>query len=142
MGKPERKELRTCPDGYVMIRRMSYGEKLERRRFNSKMEMKLQRGSRDATSIIDIFKEEMELYDFARCIVAHNLTKLVDKFGQPCDADDPDAKEVPLDFTKVADVKLLAGQIAEEIGKYIDELNNFEEDEEVKNSSGASAPTS
>jgi hypothetical protein len=142
--EPVRRDIKSCPpDGYVMIKRLTYGEKLERRKYNSKMEMKMTRGSRDATSIIDIFKEEMELYDFAHAVDGHNLTKLVNKnTGQQCKRDDPDAIEVPLDFLKPSDVKMIAGQIAEEIGKYIDELNNFEEDEETGNSKGASAPTS
>lgn len=142
MEEPTRKDLKSCPGGYVEIRRMIYGEKLQRRAYNSKMEMKMQRGSKDATSIIDIFKEESELYDFAHCIEGHNLTKMVDSAGQPCKADAPGAHEEPLDFKKPADVKLIAGRIAEEIATYIDEINNFELDDEAKNSSGASAPSS
>lgn len=143
MEEPTRKELKTCPEGYVMIKRMTYGEKLQRRMFNSKMEMKLQRGSKDATSIIDIFKEEMELYDFAHCIGDHNLTKWVNKHtGQPTPLNDPDGVEVELDFKKPADVKMLAGQVAEEIATYIDAINNFEQDEEVGKSSTQSVPTS
>ena len=139
---PEHRDLKTCPGGFVKLRRMSYGEKLQRRGFNSKMEMDMERGSRKAKSVIDIFKEEAELYDFAVCIVEHNLTKLVDKRGVPCEPDNPEAHEVPLDFKKPVDIKLLAGQIAEEIGKYIDDLNNFEEDDETGNSKGPSEPTS
>lgn len=142
MEEPTRKDLKTCPEGYVMVARMTYGEKLQRRAFNSKMEMKLQRGSKDATSIIDMFKEEMELYDFAHCIADHNLTKMVDQHGLPCKPSAPGAHEEPLDFKKPADVKMIAGQIAEEIATYIDEINNFELDDDAKNSNGASAPSS
>lgn len=141
MEEPQRHDLKTCPGGYVLIRRMTYGEKLQRRGFNSKMDLELQRGSRAAKSTIDIFKEETELYDFMHCITGHNLTKLVNKrTGQPCPADDLEAEEVSLDFLKVSDIKLIAGQIAEEIGTAIDKLNNFEEDDEVGNLKGESAP--
>ena len=143
MEKPERYELKTCPGGFVTIRRMSFGEKLQRRGFNSKMDMEVERGSRTAKSTIDIFKEEAELYDFMHCVVDHNLTKLINKkTGQPCEDDDPDAMEVPLDFKKATDIKMVAGQIAEEIGALIDKLNNFEESNEAKNSSGESVSTS
>jgi len=139
---PEHKDLKTCEGGFVKLRRMSYGEKLQRRGFNSKMEMDMERGSRKAKSTIDIFKEEAELYDFAVCIVEHNLTKWVNSHGVPCELNDPDGREMPLDFKKPADIKLLAGQVAEEIGTYIDKLNNFEEEEETGNSKGPSEPTS
>jgi len=142
MEEPELRELKTCPGGYVYIKRMSFGEKLERRKFNSKMDVEMQRGSRSAKSSIDIFNEDMEIYDFMHCIDSHNLTKLVNKqTGLPTSSKDPEAVEVALDFTKAFDIKLLAGQIAEEIGTAIDKLNNFEEDEEVGNSNGASENT-
>lgn len=143
MSKPERHDLKTCPGGYVMVRRMSFGEKMTRRGFNSKMDLEMTRGSRSAKSTVDLFNEQMEMYDFSHCIAEHNLTKLVNKnTGLPCDADDPDAVEVPLDFTKPSDVKLLAGPIAEEIGTVMDKLNNFEEDPEVGNLNGESVRSS
>lgn len=143
MEEPNRRDLKTCPGGYVMIRRMTYGEKLERRKFTSKMDLEMNRASKSAKSTIDIFSEQSEIYDFMHCIVEHNLTKLVNaQTGQPCGPNDPDAKEVPLDFMKSTDIKLLAGQIAEEIGTAIDKINNFEESEEVGNLNGASAPSS
>lgn len=134
MEEPDRRDLKSCPGGYVMLQRMSYGQKLERRKYNSKMELEMQRGGGNAKSTIDIFKEEMELYDFAHCIVEHNLTKFVNKnTGQPCELDDPDGVEMPLDFLKPADVKMLASRIAEEISTAMDNLNNFEENSELGN---------
>jgi hypothetical protein len=117
--EPERRDLKTCPpDGYVLIKRFTYGEKLERRKFMSKMEMEGSRGTKSVKTTLDIFSEGAELFDFAHAIVEHNLTA---KDGRP------------LVFTNPDDVKMLSGKIAEEIGTYIDELNNFEEDEEVGN---------
>lgn len=111
-------DLKTCPGGYVKIKRMSYGEKLTRRGFTSKMEMDMEKGGKSAKSFIDLFKEEVELYDFANCVVEHNLT---------------DVDERPLIFRNAVDVKKLSGRIAEEISTYIDKINNFEESDEVKN---------
>lgn len=127
-GEPERKDLKTCPpDGYVKIKRMSHGEKMERRAFSSKMMMEADQRSKSMRGEIDLFNEQAELYDFAHCIVEHNLT-------------DVDGR--PLEFKNPKDVKLLAGQVAEEISSYIDELNNFEDSDEVGNSSAESAPSS
>lgn len=127
-GEPERKDLKTCPpDGYVKIKRMTHGEKMQRRAFSSKMMMEADQRSKSMRGEIDLFNEQAELYDFAHCIVEHNLT-------------DIDGR--PLEFKNPKDVKLLAGQIAEEISQYIDELNNFEDSDEVGNLSAGSAPTS
>lgn len=135
MEEAHREELKTCPGGYVEIRRMSWGEKLHRRSYTSSMDMEMDRRSQSAKSTIQIFNEQVEIFDFQHCIGDHNLTKLVNKrTGLPCAADDPDATEVALDFTKVTDIKMLAGQIAEEIGTLIDKYNNFEAGEEVGNS--------
>lgn len=114
--EPERRDLKTLPEGYVLIKRMSFGEKQQRRSFGSKMTMKAQKGSKDVNTEIDIFNEAAELYDFRVAIVDHNL-------------DDISGRR--LNFTNPADVKALDGRIAEEIGKYIDEINNFEDDDEV-----------
>jgi hypothetical protein len=128
----ERKELKTLPAnpeiegpdgaaGYVMIRRLSGGEKMARRAINSKMSVKAggKGKNADATTEINAFDERVDLFDFAHCITAHNLT---------------DEKGRPLNFRDPADVKMLAGHVMEEIQTYMDELNNFELDDEAKNS--------
>jgi hypothetical protein len=126
---PEHVKLKTVPanpkiegpdgeQGFVDIRRLSYGEKMAKRAFNSKMTVKSKRGSKDAESIIDTFNERSDLFDFANAIVHHNLQ---DKDGRL------------LNFRNEQDVKKLAGQVAEEIQTAIDKLNNFEDDEEMGN---------
>jgi hypothetical protein len=118
-GEPEHFDLKTLPGGFVKIKRMNYGEKMTRRQFSSKMEMETDRRTKSMKSIVDLFKEDADLYDFAHCVTDHNLT---------------DVDERPLDFNNPTDVRKLAGKIAEEIGTYIDSVNNFEETEEVGNS--------
>lgn len=126
---PERVELKSLPAnpaiegpdgeaGFVMIRRLSYGEKMAKRSFNSKMTVKSTRGKKDAESIIDTFNERSDLFDFANCITDHNLT---DKQGRK------------LDFRNEKDVKALGGRVAEEIQTAMDKINNFEDDEELGN---------
>lgn len=104
--------------GFVMIRRFSYGEKMAKRSFNSKMTVKSTRGKKDAESVIDTFNEKSDLFDFANCIVDHNLT---DSLGRK------------LDFRNEKDVKALSGQVAEEIQTAMDKLNNFEDDDDLGN---------
>ncbi len=127
-GEPEHFDLKTCPpDGYVKIKRMTHGEKLERRKFTSQMAMEADTKNKSMKGVIDLFKEETSFYDFAHCVVDHNLT---DKDGRP------------LIFKNPSDVRKLAGQVAEEIETYIDKVNNFEDSEELGNSNGESEPTS
>lgn len=104
--------------GFVSIRRLSYGEKMAKRAFNSKMTVRSTKGKKDAESIIDTFNERSDLFDFANSIVDHNLT---DKEGRK------------LDFRNEKDVKSLAGRVAEEIQTAMDKINNFEDDEELGN---------
>lgn len=127
-GEPEHRDLKTLPGGYVCIKRMNHGEKLTRQQFTSKMTMRTSGRGQAASmeSVIDLFKEEVSLYDFAHCVVDHNL-------------EDVDGR--PLNFKNPNDVKLLEGRVAEEISTYIDELNNFERDEEAGNSQGGSVHT-
>lgn len=116
LGKPKRYELKTCPEGYVDIRRMSYGEKMQRQQMGSKMELKGMKGKKDLDTTVDLFNKGQQLFDFATCIVEHNLT---------------DENEQLLDFKKPMAVEMLEGIIAEEIGSYIDEMNNFEASDDM-----------
>lgn len=126
----ERKELKSLPPvagedgGYVVLKKLSYGQILLRRDMSSKMimEQRARRKGRNADSD-DVQKVEMELmqevtrlYEFANCIVEHNIT---------------DAAGQPLDFSKQVHIKALSPQVGQEIETYIDEMNReLTEDEE------------
>jgi hypothetical protein len=139
----KRKDLKSCPpDGFVVIRRMNWGESLKRKDMMASiaMDMQSQKGAKgrnqeETTRIqMDILSEKTTIWEFANLIEEHNLTKMVNsKTGQPCKPTDPDAKEVPLDFKKPEDIKMIEGRIGDEIQLYINELNSFEDSEEVKN---------
>jgi hypothetical protein len=117
--EPVTEQLKTCPpDGFVMLQRLSHGQKMHRRQLSSKMSMKAGKGKKDVETVIEAFNTATELYDFATCIVDHNLT---DKSGRK------------LNFKIAADVQMLKGPIGEEISTLMDNLNNFEADEEVGN---------
>jgi hypothetical protein len=112
-------DLETCPGGYVIVRRMNYGEKLLRDGMAAKF---LMSGSAKDSSMqgeIDMQTEEVALWEFANLIVEHNLT---------------DANEVALNFKVKAHVKMLDPNVGDEIGRLIDAQNAAQNSEEVKNS--------
>jgi len=112
----DRFDLKSAPpDGYVVLQRMSYGDKLARQAMVSKMQVLTSKGSKDVKAELDMMSRQTALFDFARCIVEHNLT---------------DANDRLLDFKNSRDVEALNGRIGEEINLYIDRLNNFEEEDE------------
>lgn len=108
------------PDGYVIVRRMTYGESLSR---SAKATKLLVGGGetkgKDFQGEIDIQTEALALWDFANLIVEHNCQ-------------DVDGRT--LNFKNIVDVKKLSSVVGEEIGKAIDDFNEIEESEEVKNS--------
>lgn len=113
--EPERHELKTLPEGFVVLRRLTYGQKLERKAMSSIASAESGgRGSKNMKMQIAMINEQAQLYDFTHCIVDHNLT------------DDNDEK---LDFSRVEHVRLLDPRIGEEIERLMDAMNNFEEDD-------------
>lgn len=114
-------KLKSCPpDGYVTIRRMTWGEKLKRQSMMTKYRMEMTRNTKDQDMAldVDILQEKVSLWEFQNLIVEHNLT---------------DEKDVLLNFRNIADITRLGPVVGEEIQKCIDEMNAFEEKEEVKN---------
>lgn len=113
----QRFDLKSCQDGYVVIRRMTYGEKLNRQ--DDMMNMQTTADPKDKEMRIQILAKKVALQDFANLVVEHNLT---------------DENDVPLNFKNPAHVNMLDPQIGDEIGRYIDQINSFEEDPNTKNS--------
>lgn len=113
--------LISCPGGIIEIRRMTFGESLVRKDMMASIAMEMQNKSKGNDSMrlqMDLLQEKTTLWEFSNLIVKHNLT---------------DASEKLLDFRNPAAVKALEGRIGDEIQKYINELNSFEEVEEIKN---------
>lgn len=110
-----RKDLKTCPpDGFVVLKRLSYGEKLHRRQMVSKMSIQGSK-KKDFSGEMQLINELATQYDFKTCIIDHNLE---DEVGQK------------LNFQQVQDIRRLDPKVGEEIDKYINELNNFEDEED------------
>jgi hypothetical protein len=117
MQNNQRFELQSCPDGYIVIRRMTYGEKLNRQ--DDMMNMQTSANPKDTEMRIQIMAKRVALQDFANLIIEHNLT---------------DDNDLPLNFRNPADVNRLDPRVGDEIGQLIDKVNSFEEAGEVKNS--------
>jgi hypothetical protein len=123
----DRFDLRSAPpDGYVILKRLSYGQQMTRRGLLSKARMETSgggnraerraRGDRGFAAEIELMNERVTLFEYAHCIVDHNL---LDLNGEK------------LDFTNPAHVKKLDGRVGEEIDELINELNDFEVGEET-----------
>lgn len=110
----ERYELKTLAEAYVVIRRMSYGEKLDRQDDMVSLSMK----DKDAGMSIGVMGKRMALKDFGNLVVEHNIT---------------DEKERILNFKDAKDVVALDPRVGDEISQYIDEINTFEESADIKN---------
>lgn len=112
----KREELKTLPGAFVVIKRMTYGQKLTRQQMAMKMQM---RGTtkRDSTLDIEMMNRLTSLWSFANLIEEHNLTERM-----------PDGSERPLNFSNAADVEKIRSDIGEEIDTLVDKLNNFDSD--------------
>jgi hypothetical protein len=119
LNTQEKFELKTLEGAFVVVRRMNYGESLRRQGMATKFFIDGSQNSKDFKGELDVQQEAVTLWDFANLVVEHNLT---------------DENERTLNFKSAHDVKRLDGAIGQEIGKYIDDFNRFEGDDEVKNS--------
>lgn len=116
---PERFPLETLPkaegsdEGFVMLRRLSYGEKLQKDQEAMKMRFDMstagQEGGMDAE--IAMINEYATLNELSKCVIDHNLE---DETGRK------------LDFTKLADVRSLDPRVGDEIQYLLAQLNDFE----------------
>jgi hypothetical protein len=111
--EPERHELKTLPGGFVLLRRLTYGQKLERKAMSSIAQAEQGRG-RSMKMQIAMINEQAQLYDFTHCVVDHNL-----------EGDDGQK----LNLQDINAIRSLDPRIGEEIERLMDKMNNFEEDD-------------
>lgn len=106
-------------DGWVRLRPLPYGKKLQRRDGMSRMSMKAQTGKKGEDGAIELqsFNDWAVGFDFAYCIVDHNLT---------------DSNKVKLDFTKPMSRNLLDPKVGSEIEKLINDLNEDPDEESLE----------
>jgi hypothetical protein len=108
----ERHDLKTAPpDGYVVLRRLTYGQLLERRGMSASISLDGNAKTNDIRAEIGMAQKAVADYEFTHCIVEHNLT---------------DENDVPLDFQHGVPL-LLDPRIGDEIGQLIDNMNQYDE---------------
>jgi hypothetical protein len=126
-GDGERFELQSAPpDGYVVLKRLSYGQQMFRRGLLSKAKMETggsgnradrrDRAKQGFTAELELMNEKVTLFEFKNCILDHNLE---DENGQR------------LDFGNPEHVKKLDGRVGGEIDDLINDINNFEAGEDT-----------
>lgn len=113
----ERHDLKSAPpDGFVELRRMSYGEYIKRREMLSGM--RLEGKGKNAEAVMQLANEKVTQFEFARCIVDHNLE---------------DEKGKKLNLSSVKDFSKLDPRIGQEIGDLIDDMNQLKNEDEEGN---------
>lgn len=124
--EPVRKDLKTLPpDGFVLIRPLSFGQMLERRDMASKMYMEqTRRGRGNDRMNIETMMQASRQYEFAHCIVEHNIE---DENGQQ------------LNFNNPLALTVLDPRVGAEIEKFLDEINREDEEDDVVGFNGQSS---
>lgn len=114
INQTQRFDLKSCPEGYVVIRRLSYGKKLERQEITMQMRMYQEEARTKGKSSMDIsmMARKVAEFDFKNCVAEHNLE---------------DDNGVMLNFQQAHYVHMLDGNIGDEIGELINQVNTFDE---------------
>lgn len=115
-SETERFDLKTLPEGFVVLRRMSYGQIVERRAMTKlSIDASGQGKNRDFKGEMAMASKEVAMFEFKHTIVEHNLTKKDDSL---------------LNFALPVDFASLNPRVGQEIEGYIGEMNNFDEDDQ------------
>jgi len=107
-----RVELKSCPDGFVLLRQLTYGEYLKRRDMAQTMGAKEGPDGKPAGMQVEVHSERVAFYEFGRLIIDHNL-------------EDVDGRK--LNFNDHQDIVKLDPRVASEIEKHITDMNEFQE---------------
>lgn len=130
---PEKHNLKSVEGGFVTLKRLTYGQKVERQEMALENVMKADQGGgnrkqrrsgRGQAENVEMTMKTMHravtLFDFKNCIVDHNLEN---ENGQKLNFQDPNS------------LNILDPKIGEEINQLIDDMNNFEEGEQEQGNS-------
>jgi hypothetical protein len=108
------------PDGYVVLRRRTYGEKKKRDDMQVRMTVAAAEKQQQNGQLAQPEAMSMEInsllvarYDFRTCVVEHNITDENDRL---------------LDFSNPADLELMDEPVGEEIEKLIRDFNSPPDD--------------
>jgi hypothetical protein len=110
----ERFDLKSCPGGFVVLKRMTYGQMLARREM-IKLAVSSTKGSKDFQGELAMASSKTTRFEFQHCILDHNLE---------------DASGRNLNLASPVDFDSLDPRIGQEIEKLISDMNNFNEDDD------------
>ncbi len=119
-----RYELKTCPGGFVTLRTLSFHEMMQRRDVASRLWAEFGEGKgrkkkqqdEAARAQLEVMNVAVMEFEFKNCIVDHNLE---DENGKP------------LDFNNPMSLRVLDPKIGQEINRYIEELTQEEDEDDV-----------
>jgi hypothetical protein len=111
VSEAHREELKSLEGAYVVIREMTYGERIQRQSLTGAMKV-LKDVKSDYAGELSLETQKLTLWDFANLITEHNLQ---------------DTDERLLNFKNEADVKKLGSRVGEEVGVLIDKWNSFDD---------------
>jgi len=107
-------------EGFVELRRLTFGEKLSKDAEAMKMRFGMSKAAQgDIDAEVSLISEFVTYLEFAKCIINHNLTA-------PVNPKDPKGAQRPLNFKIQADVQCLDPRVGDEISTIIGEMNDFE----------------
>lgn len=108
-----RHELKSLPEGFVVLRPLSYGEMIERQEMAADFAFKAdgRQKQQSTEAVVKMMQMKVTQFEFARCIVEHNLE---------------DENGVLLNFSHPQVVGTLDPKVGEEISKLIDSLNQLD----------------
>jgi hypothetical protein len=118
IDEPERFELKTLPGAFVMVRQMTYGERMNRSNLSGAMKI-LKDTKSDYAGEMAMETERITLWDFANLVTDHNL-----------ETSDGANGVRKLDLKRSTDVRMLNARVGDEVGTYIDKKNTFTEADE------------
>jgi len=110
--EPTRFELKSLPEGFVVIREMTYGERLQRQSLTGAMKV-LKDNKSDFAGELAMQTDQISRWDFANLVMDHNL-------------EDTDGRK--LNLSMAGDLNKLSSKIGDEVGKYIDQINSFDDE--------------
>jgi len=123
----ERFDLKTLDGAFVVLRKMDYGQILERRAMLKLTFSNHGKGKNDVAGEIAMANKNVNLFEFRYCVIEHNLERIEGQL---------------LNLSNPVDVASLDPRVGQEIEKLIEDMNNFDGDDDEGNSKGESTPVS
>lgn len=105
-------ELNTLTGGSVTLRHLTYGEQIKKQQMAAKMTFAAGNNQMQGGEF-EFFQRKVAEFEFATCIVDHNLE---------------DAEGVLLNFSNAATLDSLDPRVGAEIASHISAMNNYEEE--------------